>query len=156
MSWNYFIKSEIHPLPFSESIFILNSAFDQVNKMFRLAAPRFIYLSSPVSIRTKVGKPWREVDESRHGGTEEDLPRGPNLVSAKKRRIRRMSGNYASKSALDREESLLDDSDPAKGGTAWATPFITTNRGPGGRAVAWPHKRPFAPPKDGSKDRSDC
>jgi len=40
MSWNYFIKSVIHLLPFSESIFILNSAFDQVNKMFR-SSPNF-------------------------------------------------------------------------------------------------------------------
>jgi hypothetical protein len=40
-----------------------------------------------------------------------------------------MTENYASKSAPDREKSLLDDSHPAKGGTAWTTPFITIDRG---------------------------
>jgi hypothetical protein len=43
MSWNYFIKSVIHPLPFWESIFILNSAREQVNKMFR-SSPNFSLL----------------------------------------------------------------------------------------------------------------
>jgi hypothetical protein len=35
MSWNYFIRTVIHPLPFSEFIFILDSDLDPVNKMFR-------------------------------------------------------------------------------------------------------------------------
>jgi hypothetical protein len=35
MSWNYFISSVIHPLPFSEFILILDSDLDPVNKMFR-------------------------------------------------------------------------------------------------------------------------
>jgi hypothetical protein len=40
MSWNYFIRSVIHPLPFSEFIFILNSDLDPVNKMFS-SSPNF-------------------------------------------------------------------------------------------------------------------
>jgi hypothetical protein len=40
----------------------------------------------------------------------EDLPRGPHLVFAKKQRVRRMAGDYAAKSALDRQGSLLGDS----------------------------------------------
>jgi hypothetical protein len=81
--------------------------------------------SYPLSLLAKI-PPWprREADESRPSGMREDLRRGPNLVSEKRRRVRRMAENYASKSALAGEGLLLEDSDPAWGGTAWGIPCI--------------------------------
>jgi hypothetical protein len=103
-------------------------------------APRFYLLIFPSSIRAKGVGARQEGDErgSISGGR---FAKRSYLVSAKRRRVRRMTANYASKSALDREGSLLDDSDPAKGGTAWATPFTTSDRGPGGENPfpAWAH-----------------
>jgi hypothetical protein len=84
-----------------------------------------------------VGPSGREADE-RGSIRGRSFAKRSYLVSAKRRRVRRMSENCASKSALGREGSLLDDSDPAKGGTAWAIPFIMSDRGRGGRAVAPP------------------
>jgi len=70
----------------------------------------------------------------------EVLPRGLNLASAKKRRVRRMTENYASKSALDREGSLLDNSERfglPPGPRDLSSQLIGVR---GGRAVTWPHK----------------
>jgi hypothetical protein len=44
-------------------------------------------------------------------GAGEDMRRGPNLVSANRQRVRRMAENHASKSALAKERSLLNDSE---------------------------------------------
>ena len=67
--------------------------------------PQF-YAGRATGSLSESGRPMNE-----EASAGEDLPRGPNLVSAKKRGIRRMTENYASKSALDREASLLDDSE---------------------------------------------
>jgi len=55
------------------------------------------------------GRGGRPMNEESSAG--EDLPGGPNLVSAKMRRVRRMAKKCASKSASDREELLLHDSE---------------------------------------------
>jgi hypothetical protein len=63
----------------------------------------------------------------------EDLPRGPNFVSPKGPRVRRMPENYASKSALDKEGLLLDDSERF-GPPPGLHPSSPSGRGPSGRA----------------------
>ncbi|MGD0625206.1 MAG: hypothetical protein ABSB32_10860 [Thermodesulfobacteriota bacterium] len=63
----------------------------------------------PIALRWQGGS-VREADESRHGGTGEDLPGGPNLVSPKRWQVRKMAKNHTSKSALAKEGSVLDDS----------------------------------------------
>jgi hypothetical protein len=69
------------------------------------------------------GQGWRPMNEESSVG--ENLPGDPTLVSAKIRRLRRMAKNYASKSAQDKEELLLHDSE------RFGVPPWHDGRGPG-------------------------